>query len=46
MARDFSGDFNAMGTKIRGDYIDTPGVKNDMISNMGRQFEQDLSAAY
>ena len=46
LARDFKGDYNAMGKKIRGDYIDTPGVKNDMISNMGRQFQQDLSAAY
>jgi len=46
LARDFKGDFTAMGKKIRGDYIDTPGVKNDMISNMGRQFQQDLSAAY
>jgi len=46
LARDFQGDYTAIGKKIRGDYIDSPGVKGDMISNMGRQFEQDLSAAY
>lgn len=46
LAKDFKGDYTVIGQQIRNDYIDSPGVKNEMLGGMAGQFKQDLSAAF
>ena len=46
LAKDFKGDYTVIGQQIRQDYIDSPGVKNELMSGMAGQFKQDLSAAF
>lgn len=46
LAKDFKGDYTVIGKQIRQDYIDSPGVKNELMSGMSGQFKQDLSAAF
>jgi hypothetical protein len=46
LAKDFKGDYTVIGRQIRNDYIDTPGVQQDVMRGMSSNFKQDLSAAF
>ena len=46
LAKDFKGDYTVIGKQIRNDYIDTPGVQQDVMRGMAGNFKQDLSAAF
>ena len=46
LAKDFKGDYTVIGKQIRNDYVDTPGVKQDLMRGMAGSFKQDLSAAF
>jgi hypothetical protein len=46
LAKDFKGDYTVIGKQIRNDYIDTPGVQQDVMRGMSSNFKQDLSAAF
>ena len=46
LAKDFKGDYTVIGKQIRNDYIDTPGVQQDVMRGMSGSFKQDLSAAF